>query len=68
MKTAAVVIDSWKLSIFKRRLAHAGYTFTEHPGLTPATLALTVEFEDVDQLTEVIRAAQLECAERKPQL
>lgn len=62
MKTAAVAIDSWKLDIFKRRLDAAGYTFTTHPGVTPDTLTLKVEYEWVAELQPVITAANQECA------
>lgn len=62
MKTAAVVIDKWKLDIFRRRLTDAKYSFTEHPGPDPDTLTLKVEYEWAAQLQPIIEAANKECA------
>lgn len=61
MKTAGVVIDKWKLAIFKRHLDAGDYSYTEHPGVTPDTLILKVKTERVAPLQKVIAAAQLEC-------
>ena len=60
MKTAGVVIDDWKLSIFKRHLDAAGFTYTQHPGLTKDTLLLKVKTEWISTLQPVIEAAQKE--------
>jgi hypothetical protein len=61
MKIAAVVIDKWKLPIFKQHLDSAGYIYTEHPGLTQETLTLRVEYEWVGALSPIIEAAYEEC-------
>ncbi len=61
MKTAAVVLDSWKLGIFKRHLDEAGFNYTEKPGITNDTLTLQVEYEWVSQLQPVIESANKEC-------
>ena len=61
MKTAGVAIDDWKLPIFKKHLDAAGYTYTEHPGLTKNTLTLVVEYEWVAELKPIIEAANEEC-------
>lgn len=61
MKTAGIAIDGWKLAIFKRHLDAAGYSYTEHPGLTPDSLFLKVKADRVAPLQRVIDAAQLEC-------
>ncbi len=61
MKTAGVAIDKWKLAIFKRHLDAAGYSYTEHPGVTHDTLILKVKTDRVAPLQRVIEAAQLEC-------
>ena len=60
--TAGVVIDAWKLEIFRRHLDGAGFTYTEHPGVTPDTLTIKVQCDYVYQLQPVIEAAQAECA------
>lgn len=62
MKTAAVVIDKWKLPIFKRHLEDAGYKFDESVGLTEGTLPMLVKYELVYNLKPVIEAANTECA------
>lgn len=62
MKKAAIAIDDWKLPIFKRHLAGAGYTFKQGPGLTKTTLMLTVETNNVAALGAVVQAANNEAA------
>jgi len=62
MKTAGVAIDAWKLAIFKRHLDAGGFSYTEHPGLTPGTLFLKVKTERIATLQPVIERAQKECA------
>jgi len=42
MQKAAIVIDVWKLPVFERHLAAAGYEFEQRPGLTGKTLTLTL--------------------------
>jgi hypothetical protein len=61
MKTAAIVIDAWKLPIFKRRLDAADFTYTEHGGITQDTLTLRVQYEWVADLKPVVEAADEEC-------
>lgn len=61
MKTAAVAIDAYKLATFKRNLDAAGFTYTEHPGLTAGTLFLMVKTATVAELQPVIERAQREC-------
>lgn len=61
MKTAAVVIDDWKLPTFKKHLDAAGYTYTEHPGITKETLTLKVRYEWVAALKPIIETANAEC-------
>lgn len=61
MKTAGIVIDNWKLSIFKRHLDGAGYSYTEHKGLTAGTMVLKVKTDLIAPLQRVIEAAVKEC-------
>jgi len=61
MKTAGIAIDKWKLPIFKRHLEGAGYSYTEHPGLTADTMLLKVKAEFIAPLQKVVEAAQKEC-------
>jgi hypothetical protein len=60
-KTAAVMIDDWKLAIFKRHLDDAGYKYEQMEGLTQGTILLRVKYEYVAALHTVVDAAQAEC-------
>lgn len=61
MKTVGIAIDDWKLPVFKRHLDRAGYSYTEHTGLTKNTLLLKVKTEFVSDLQPIVEAAQKEC-------
>lgn len=61
MKPAAVVIDDWKLMIFKKHLDKAGYKFTSSPSPAKETLLLRVEYEWISDLKPIIEAANQEC-------
>ena len=65
---AAIVIDDWKLPIFERHLAQAGYAYEKGPGLTANTLLLTVKTENVEALGVVVKAANTEAAMTGAQL
>jgi hypothetical protein len=58
---AAIIIDSWKLPMFKRNLDKAGYAFTQADGLTPDTLILSVETTNINGLNDLVIKAQKEC-------
>jgi hypothetical protein len=57
-----VIIEDWKLPIFKRRLDAAGYRYTEHPGIAQNTLTLSVTCEWAYKLQPIVKAANEECA------
>lgn len=61
-KRAAVVLDTWKLPIFKKHLDAAGYKYDEPVPFTAGTLLLKVHYEWVHQLQPIVGAAQRECA------
>lgn len=65
-KIAAVVLDAWKLPVFKKHLDASGYTYTEHPGVTTDTVTLRVSYEWVSKLQPIIQAANDECTRTKP--
>lgn len=65
MKTAGVVIDDWKLPIFKRHLDAASCEYTENPGITAGTLTLRVKYDWVATLKPIIEAAERECRNAK---
>lgn len=64
-KTAGVVIDNWKLEIFRRHLDAGGFAYTEHPGLTAKSMVLSVKTDFIATLQPVLEAAQKECANAK---
>ena len=65
MKTAGVVLDEWKLPIFKKHLDLAGFKYDEDPAsFTQGTLVLKVRYEWAHTLEPVIRAANKECAKQ----
>lgn len=64
MKTAGVIIDSWKLSIFKKYLDAANFSYTENHGIDN-TIVLKVEYKCVSELQPVVEAAEKKCKEHK---
>jgi hypothetical protein len=65
-KKAAIVLDSWKLPIFKKHLDTAGFTYEKPVPFTDDTLLLKTDYEWVHELQPIIEAAQLECRGAKP--
>ncbi len=62
---AAIVLDAWKQTIFKRRIVQAGFTYEQHPGVAAGTVTLTVITDDGLRLAEVVKAANDEAARVK---
>lgn len=54
---SALVINSWKLKIFKEILDREGYKYTEHKGMTKDTLTLRVESESIAELVPFVKEA-----------
>ena len=65
MKTTGIVIDSWKIHIFRSHLARAGFEHTEHDGPLPDIMTLKVKTKTVAELQPVVEAANKEAAEQK---
>lgn len=63
---AGIVVDDWKLPIFRRHLTEAGYEYTDEGGLTHNTTVLTVETDDMLKLKAVIEDCQSECRRQQP--
>ena len=59
IKKAGIVIDEWKLSIFKRHLEQASYTF-KHMPFTEDTVLLHVHTTNLEALKGVLQAAAAE--------
>lgn len=62
---AGIMIDSWKLPVFKKRLKKAGYSFEKGDGVVPGTLSLYVETNNTIKLQKVVEEANRECARSK---
>lgn len=62
---AGIVVDDWKLPVFRKRLTEAGFEYTDAGGLTHATTVLTVETDDVSRLGDVVKACQHECRKQR---
>lgn len=65
MATIGIVVDDWKLPIFKKKLDDAGYSYTETPGLISETSLLKVEDAEVEKLGVVVKAAERMCKAKR---
>lgn len=65
MDTAAVVIDTWKLSIFESHLKDNGFAFTVVGNLTEDSLVIKVSYIDIELLKPVIAKAVAACTDDK---
>lgn len=61
---AGIVIDMWKLDIFKRHLEQAGFTFTYMPFME-YTLLLHVHTDNLEALKHTLKAATEEAKKSK---
>lgn len=61
---AGVIIDNWKLPIFRQHLEGKNYEYEVHSGLTPDTRLITVQVapSEMVSLAAVLKAAMVECA------
>ncbi|MDH5525164.1 MAG: hypothetical protein OEY01_14405 [Desulfobulbaceae bacterium] len=55
MKKAAIVLDDWKLPIFKKTLDNEGYEFSKFSGPTDGCITLQVETDDLNKLAKVVQ-------------
>lgn len=65
MKKIGIAIDRWKLKIFKKHLKEAGFQFEINPGISPGTLLLTVETDDIAHLHSTVQATNNYCVRQK---
>lgn len=67
IKRIGIVIDKWKLSIFKKVLNEAEYTFTQKPGPSKNTITLYIETpeNEVNKLNTVVLVANNRAAKSK---
>lgn len=57
---AGIVLDDYKLPIYKRHLTAANFTYEEAPALIEGTKSLIVNTDDPAKLQQVLRAADKE--------
>lgn len=60
MKKAAIVLDDWKLAVFKRILDEEGYCYTQTAGPFTGSVTLTVETDSIAKLTPVVERMNAE--------
>lgn len=65
MQKAGIMLDDWKLSIFKKHLDDAGFEYEQSPGITEDTLLLTVETDDLYALSVIVKKANDKAAKSK---
>lgn len=61
---AGVILEKWKVEIFKRHLTLAGYSYTVEPGFEDIAV-LKVSTKSVEALQKVFKAAMLECEKKR---
>ena len=60
--TAAIVIDTWKLPIFKKNLDADGYDYTEHASPELGMITLKVETDNLSSLGLLVKKMQVEAS------
>jgi hypothetical protein len=62
---AGIGVDNWKLPVFRRRLAEAGYEYADAGSIGGDATLLTVKTTDVLALKKLLERCQAECREMK---
>ena len=65
MKKAAIVLDNWKLPIYKKILNKGNFKYSESNGPLPGCITLTVETETLAKLQSCVIKASVEAAKSK---
>ena len=65
MKKVGIVLDSWKLPIFKKILGDAGYEYERHEGPGVRVITLTIQTESIAKLQPFVKKANDEAAKSK---
>jgi hypothetical protein len=63
---AGIVVDDWKLPVFRKRLTEAGYTYTDAGALTNGTTVLTVQTDNMLKLKKLLELCQAQCRAQRP--
>lgn len=62
---AGIVLDNWKLPVFRRMLNEAGFSYEDGGAVTHDTTGLIVQTDDIVKLTTVVKKCRDECAANK---
>ena len=62
---AAIVIDDWKLPIFKKTLDAEGYKFKQFSGPIKGGITLQVEIDDISKFRPIVERMNAEAARSK---
>ncbi len=62
---AGIVVDDWKLSVFRKMLTKAGYKYEDGGAMTGNTTILIVEYDDVNALGKVVKRCESEVQRQK---
>jgi hypothetical protein len=66
MKKVAIVLDNWKLPIFRKALENAGFEYEDGGEITADSTLLRVNTADMDGLTNLVFACQRKCEKERP--
>lgn len=58
---AGIVVDNWKLPVFRKRLTKAGYDYRDGGAITVDTSLLLVETNNTLALKKVLERCETEC-------
>jgi hypothetical protein len=61
---AGIVVNNWKLPVFRKHLTSAGYEYQDGGALTHDTTLLTVDVSDGLALKKVLEQCQAECRKK----
>lgn len=61
---AGVVVDDWKLPVFRKRLTEAGYEYQDGGPIPGDCTLLTVETNNMFALKKTLEKCQTECRKR----
>ncbi len=59
---AGILVDDWKLPVFRRRLTEAGYDYEDGGAPRPGITILKVKTDKVMELADLLKECQDECA------
>ena len=65
MKKVAIVLNTWKLPIYKKILDEENFKYSEFKGPMPGCITLTIETETIEKLHLVVIKATSEAAKSK---